>query len=112
MRVIVIGTSCAGKSTAGRLLAESLNEPWTDLDELWWNPNWIETPIDEFRERIHEIGRQDAWVVSGSQVNSRDILWPKATHIVWLDYSFPIVFWRSIRRSVQRVWTKESDLQR
>ena len=107
MRIIVIGTSCSGKSTAGRLLAEHLNEPWTDLDELWWNPNWIETPIDQFRGRVSELSEGTSWVISGSHTNSRDLLWHKATHIVWLDYSFPFVFWRAVKRTVRRVWTKE-----
>ena len=104
---MVIGTSCAGKTTLARDLGKALDIPWTDLDDLWWNPNWVQTPVDEFRERASVVGEQERWVVSGGHTNARAILWPKATHIVWLNYSFPVVFNRAFWRTMKRCWRRE-----
>ena len=32
----------------------------------------------------------------------RDVVWPRATAIVWLDYPFPLTFWRLFRRTIGR----------
>ena len=38
----------------------------------------------------------------------RDLVWPRATAIVWLDYSFARVFFRVFRRTVRRAFTRET----
>jgi len=37
----------------------------------------------------------------------RDILWGRATTVIWLNYSFPTVFWRVFRRTMHRCVTRE-----
>ncbi len=37
----------------------------------------------------------------------RDLIWPQAEAIVWLDYPFPVVLWRLLSRTVRRGWTQE-----
>lgn len=37
----------------------------------------------------------------------RDIVWGRATHIIWLNYPFYTVFWRAIGRTLTRVFRKE-----
>ena len=32
----------------------------------------------------------------------RDIVWKRATTIIWLDYPFPLVFYRALRRTFAR----------
>jgi adenylate kinase family enzyme len=39
-RVVVIGTSCVGKTTFARSLAHVLSCPHVELDALHWQPNW------------------------------------------------------------------------
>lgn len=107
-RVVVIGTSCSGKSTFARRLAEILDCPWIELDRLHWLPDWEPRPLDEFRRHMAEKASQDRWVIDGNYSSKvRDIVWPRATHIVWLNYSFPIIFSRALRRTMKRLWTKE-----
>ncbi len=51
---------------------------------------------------------QDCWVIDGNYSSKViDIVWPRATHIVWLNYSFPIIISRALRRTIKRLWTKE-----
>jgi hypothetical protein len=46
-------------------------------------------------------------VVAGNYHHVRDIVWPRAEAIVWLDYPLPLVFWRLTVRTVRRAVTRE-----
>ncbi len=106
-RVVVIGTSCSGKTTFAADLAEKLRCDHIELDQLHWLPNWRERPDELFRSLVGEATGQDCWVVDGNYSVVRDITWSRATAIVWLDYSFPIVFGRALWRSIRRIIARE-----
>ena len=106
-RIIVIGTSCSGKTQLARRLAETLDMPHVELDQLFWLPNWEQRSTEEFRALVKEAVAADHWVVDGNFSSVRDITWPRATHAVWLNYSFPVVFYRALYRTVSRAITKE-----
>jgi adenylate kinase family enzyme len=38
-RVVVVGSSCSGKTTFARSLAEIVGSPHVELDALHWGPN-------------------------------------------------------------------------
>ena len=101
-RVVVIGTSGAGKTTLAGQLAHILDAPHIELDAYRHGPNWTETPDDIFRQRIADALTGDDWVVDGNYSVARDIVWARATAIVWLDYPFPLVFWRLFHRTMSR----------
>ncbi|MCW4011613.1 MAG: adenylate kinase [Candidatus Bathyarchaeota archaeon] len=104
-RVVVVGTSCSGKTTVGACISERLGLPHVELDSIHWAPNWTEIPNEEFREKVAKVTERDSWVVDGNYRVIRDILWGRADTIVWLDLPFRIVFWRSIKRTVTRIIT-------
>lgn len=106
-RIVVIGSTCAGKSTLAKLLAEKVGASFVELDAMHWEANWVEAPDETFRERVERAVAAQAWVVAGNYAVVRDIVWPRAQVIVWLDYSFSVVFWRLLTRTVRRVVTKE-----
>ncbi|MDA0769481.1 MAG: hypothetical protein BZY79_04945 [SAR202 cluster bacterium Casp-Chloro-G4] len=101
-RIVVVGTSGAGKTTLAKFLAGGLGILYLELDALYHGPNWTQTPDDLFREMVKKSLRVEAWVVDGNYHVARDILWSKATTLVWLDYSFHLVFWRVFRRTMLR----------
>src|SRR5687768_783190 len=102
-RIHVIGTSCSGKSTFAAALAARLGLPHVELDTLHWEPNWVEVPDDVFRARVRELVATEAWVIDGNYSVVRDLVWARADTILWLDYCFPLVFWRALRRTTQRM---------
>ena len=101
-RIVILGTTGAGKTTLAQRLSRTLGVPTVELDAIRHGPNWTETPDDEFRRRVADALRGDAWIVDGNYSIARDIIWHRATTIVWLDYSFPLVFWRLFRRTMTR----------
>ena len=106
-RVVVIGTSCVGKTTFAQALARVLSFPHVELDALYWQQNWIPRSPEEFRELVAKDLSQDYWVADGNYSVIRDIIWSRATTVIWLNYSFPIVLWRALTRTIRRALTQE-----
>src|SRR5688500_4689646 len=96
-RIVVIGTSCTGKSTFARLLSDRTDLPIVELDELHWAPDWKPADPDTFRQRVLENTASDGWIVVGNYGAVRDVLWPRATTVLWLNYGFALTFSRAVR---------------
>jgi adenylate kinase family enzyme len=102
-RVNVIGTSCAGKTTFARRLASALAVPHVELDHLHWEPGWVEVSTEAFLKRVAVDTQGEGWVVDGNYSVSREVFWPRMDTVVWLDYSFSRVLWRSLTRTWKRI---------
>ena len=85
-----------------RRVATILQAPHIELDAIHWLPGWQERDDDEFRELTQAAVAAGRWVVDGNYAMVRDIVWPRATTVVWLNYSFPVVLWRAFRRTLIR----------
>ena len=101
-RIVVVGTSGAGKTTFAGELANLMDARHIELDAYRHGPNWTETPDDIFRQKIWDALAGPKWVVDGNYSVARDIVWARATTIVWLDYPFNVIFWRLFRRTMGR----------
>jgi len=106
-RVVVIGTSCSGKTTFASRLADQLAIEHTELDELHWLPDWQMRPLEQFRSLVKEVVTKDQWVIDGNYGKVREFVWPRATHLVWLNYPFRTVFSRALKRTLRRVASRE-----
>ena len=42
-------------------------------------------------------------MTDGNYSLARDLIWPRAEALIWLDYPLPLILWRLARRTVQRV---------
>jgi adenylate kinase family enzyme len=83
-------------------LVRALDAPHIELDALFWEPNWTQASREVFRQRLAEATAGDAWVVDGNYSQGRDLVWPRATAFVWLDYPLPFVMARLFRRTLSR----------
>ena len=105
-RIAVVGTTGSGKSTLAENIAHRLHIPHVELDALYWQPNWKESPWDLMRARVEVFTRDPAWVTDGNYSFCRDIIWSRAQAVIWLDYPLPLIlwrlWWRTWRRALQR----------
>ncbi|MGH9831601.1 MAG: adenylate kinase [Blastocatellia bacterium] len=107
-RISVVGTSGSGKTTFAARLAGILRVPHIELDALHWEADWVEAPAEVFRSRVREAVSADRWVVDGNySKRARDLVWERADTVVWLDYSFPVIFSRVVRRTFRRLVLRE-----
>ena len=105
-RVVVVGTSGAGKTTLAGELARVLDVSHVELDAYRHGPNWTETPDDIFRQKVSDALTGYDWVVDGNYSVARDIVWARATTLVWLDYPFYVTFSRLFRRTMRRYFKR------
>jgi Shikimate kinase len=106
-RIVVIGSTSSGKSTLAKRLAKNFSLDFIDLDGLHWEPNWHEAVDDVFRSRVEAATSTSRWVVAGNYQVVRDIVWPRAEAVIWIDYSFMRVFWQLTVRTIRRNITQE-----
>ena len=101
-RVVIIGTSGAGKTTLARCLAARMGVRHIEFDAYRHGPNWTPTPNRVLRQNVAKDIAADGWIADGNYTVVRDIVWTRATAIIWLDYAFPVVFWRLFWRTMGR----------
>jgi adenylate kinase family enzyme len=105
VRIALVGTTGAGKTTLAKALAAELALPHIELDALHWESGWqalTQTKPDEFVRRVEIAIAIDAWVLDGNYEIVRNLIWTRATHLVWLDYDRRVVMYRVVRRSFIR----------
>jgi adenylate kinase family enzyme len=106
-RIHIVGTSGAGKTIFAASLTQRLMVPHVEIDALAWGPNWSETPREELRQHLAAALAGPSWVVDGNYGFLRDLVWSRADTVVWLDYSFPVVIGRALRRTARRILRHE-----
>jgi len=105
-RIAVIGATGSGKTTLAQRLGDILDLPVIELDALHWMPGWTEKPWPEIRTELDPMTHKDRWITDGNYSQVRDLIWPRADTIIWLDYSFLHIFLRLFIRTLKRVFLK------
>jgi adenylate kinase family enzyme len=110
-RIAIIGNSGSGKSTLARVLSARLHIAHIELDALNWRPNWRALSIEEPEAWARLVGEAiggEEWITDGnySQGALPQIL-PRASDVIWLDYSRALIMARVFRRSLMRALSGE-----
>lgn len=101
-RVVIVGDSCSGKSTLGVDLARWMACPFIELDALYWKPDWTPSEIPPFRKEVDQATRAPNWVLAGNYDSVRDLTWPRADTVIWLDFPLWVTLPRIVTRSYRR----------
>jgi adenylate kinase family enzyme len=99
-RVVVIGSSGAGKSTFARMLAARIGLPLVHLDAEYHLPGWAERPEDEWRAKLDAILARDTWIIDGNYNSSIGRRLARADTAILLDYPTWLCLWRAVKRIV------------
>jgi len=101
-RVLIAGVTGAGKTALARRAASHWNLVHHEIDALHHGPNW--TPRPDFLDDVRAFAATDRWVTEWQYTSkgTDPILAPRAQLVVWLDYPWPIVRARLLRRTLGR----------
>jgi len=105
IRIAVVGTTGSGKTTLAKALAAQLGLAFIEMDALNWQTGWRDlsrTDREEFVRRVTLAIAPDAWVLDSAYGLVRDLVWRRATHLIWLDYERRVIMYRVICRSLVR----------
>ena len=99
-RVLVIGSSGAGKSTFSRRLAEKTGLEVIHLDVLYWKPNWTEPPKDEWQKTVENALKGDSWIMDGNFSGTMEMRLAACDTAIFLDFPRTICVYRVLKRLV------------
>jgi adenylate kinase family enzyme len=106
-RVLIYGVTGSGKSTLAARLSGIIGVTWHSVDDLTWQPGWIEVPTDQQRILIHAICEESEWILDTAYGKWLDVPLRRAELIVALDYPR----WFSLQRLVRRTLARLIDRQ-
>nr|WP_297430124.1 AAA family ATPase [uncultured Actinotalea sp.] len=104
-RVLVAGTSGAGKTTLARRIATVIGAPHVELDALFHGPGWVPRP--SFLEDVRRFSAAPRWVTEWQYAAARPVLAERADLVVWLDLPRAVVMRQVVGRSVVRSVRRE-----
>jgi adenylate kinase family enzyme/GrpB-like predicted nucleotidyltransferase (UPF0157 family) len=97
-RIVILGTSGAGKSTVARALGDIYRLPHVDLDALTTG-TYPPVTGEAFVRRVRDLVASPAWIVDGDYQRSLgDLVLSRAEVAVWLDLP--------LRTSLARMWRR------
>lgn len=106
LKVIIIGSPGAGKSTFARRLREETNLPLYYLDMLWHKPNQTNISREEFDMRLGEILSKDCWIIDGNYQRTLEMRMKACDTVFLLDFPVEIC----LSGAEERIGKKREDL--
>lgn len=103
-RVLVAGTSGAGKTTLAIRIAATVGLPRHELDALHHGPGWI--PRMDFVADVERFAATDRWVTEWQYSAVRSLLAERADLVVWIDLPTPLLMRQIVGRTVFRSLTR------
>lgn len=89
-KVIVIGSSGAGKSTFARKLRDKTGLPLYYLDMLWHKPDRTTVTREEFDAKLEKLLKQDQWILDGNFQRTLETRLMACDTVFLLDYPLEV----------------------
>lgn len=104
-RILVAGSSGAGKTSTAARLATVLEVRHTEIDGLFHGPGW--TVLPSFHAEVERLCVQPSWITEWQYNSVRPLLGRHADTLLWLDYSRSRVMRQLVRRTLRRRLTRQ-----
>ncbi|KAJ02680.1 hypothetical protein [Sulfitobacter mediterraneus] len=109
-RVMIVGGPGSGKSTLARILGPRLGLPVFHMDQIHWQENWVERPMEEKLPMAQAVETQDRWVFEGGMSVTYGNRMQRADTLIWLDLPVGLRLWRVTKRLFRYLGKARPDL--
>jgi len=100
-KVLVIGSGGSGKSTFSRRLGDAVGIDVIHLDQLYWRPNWVEPPKEEWEETVATLIKGESWIMDGNYGGTRTMRLNACDTVIFLDIPRTTCVFRVLKRNWQ-----------
>jgi adenylate kinase family enzyme len=99
-KILIVGSSGAGKSILSRRLGEVTGLPVIHLDKYHWRPGWTEPSKEVWREQVAELVQRDEWIMDGNFGGTMEQRLAGCDTVVFLDLPRHVCTWRVLKRVI------------
>lgn len=110
MRILVIGSCGAGKTTLARAIAEERGLPVIHLDQHYWRPGWVAPSEAEWQAQVARLAAEPRWVMDGNYSGTLMGRIALADAIVYLDMPRWLCMLRVFRRTLFGLARRRADV--
>jgi adenylate kinase family enzyme len=98
-KIIVIGSSGAGKTYFSQRLGEHLGIDVIHIDRVYWRPNWVEPSKEEWKATLGDVLGGESWIIDGNYGATIEMRLAACDTAIFLDIRRTLCMWRVIRRT-------------
>jgi len=109
-RILVIGSSGAGKTIFSLRLSRILGIEIIHIDREYWRPGWAEPTKDEWSEQLAELLSRDSWIMDGNYSATLEQRLAACDTVIFLDIRRTLCTWRVIRRTFRFYKRRRPDM--
>jgi adenylate kinase family enzyme len=111
LRVLVVGSGGAGKSTFALRLGQRTGLPVIHLDREYWLPGWIEPAPEAWKATITRLLAGERWILDGNYGGSLEQRLAACDTVVFLDIPRLACLWRVIARRLRHRGRARPDMR-
>lgn len=97
-KILVIGSSGAGKSTFAVRLGKAIGIEVIHLDKLHWKPNWTEPSKIDWRVTVENALMADSWIMDGNYSGTMEMRIAACDTVIFLDFPRLVCIYRILKR--------------
>ena len=99
-RIMIVGQPGSGKSTLAQALGARTGLPVIHIDQIHWQPGWIERSKPEKTRLCREAEQQSHWIFEGGHSATWSSRAARADMLIVLHRPVSVRLWRVLRRAV------------